>query len=158
MEEIRTVGESRTRPAADSCQVVNNLTRLLQDRGELKKQVAHCYTQVASAEQLSPAGLRYMLQLLTTSLGLPDDALRIATGLEEEFECFDFDGSGALSLHEAYKLVKFRLLEQREQLSGAVHEVNIPVPKGCKYHVSALCIHNFIYIYIHIYIHTYIHV
>merc|ERR1711871_1366721 len=103
---------------------VNKIGELLRNRIALKTEVIHCFQQVANSKnQLEASGMLQFQQSLSAKLGVPMEAFG---DMKLNFERFDFDGSGDLSINQAYKLVKFHLLDYRKRLGATASTQNIP--------------------------------
>jgi len=108
---------------------ISHITQLLRNRKALKTHVIACFNQAATEGQketgLNIVGLQQLSDLLAARIDVPLDAFQ---SLQVDFERFDFDGSGTLSINQAYKLVKFHLLEYRKRLGyAATSASDVPV-------------------------------
>eukprot|EP00913_Durusdinium_trenchii_P027630 g25912.t1 len=94
------------------------------DRNVLKRAVVQCFKRVEEDDDCVDCdGLTQVCEALSKVLELP----MVAFGdLQNNFLCFDFDGSGMLEVNEVYKVVKHQLRQYRKQLGGETHQVNMP--------------------------------
>jgi serine/threonine protein kinase len=115
--------DSELRQLPDDLQKTGaTLTDLLTNRDKLKKIVSHWFDKKEAAEEgIDIVGLQKLQEYLARKLGLANE---VFIHTEEEFESFDFNGDGVLSVNEVYKLVKYNLAEYRKQLGH--HEANVP--------------------------------
>lgn len=97
--------------------------QLLHDRERLKKLVVESYRKVHSADGLALEDLRHFRDDFCAVNQVPAEAFG---DLVNEHLCFDFDGSGRLSLNEVYKLVKFELIAYRKRLGLSETAVEVP--------------------------------
>jgi serine/threonine protein kinase len=104
------------------------LTDLLTNRDMLKKVVSHWFDKAAPKEGIDIVGLQELQEYLARKLGLANE---VFIHTEGEFECFDFNGDGALSVNEAYKLVKYNLVECGKKLGH--HEANVPFQEATNF-------------------------
>lgn len=104
--------------------VIETIDNMLQDRDVLKKAVVQCFKKVdAGPGQLDVNGLQLFRIHLSQALEIPTEAFG---DLMNSYICFDFDGSGLLTVNETYKLVKFSLREFRKLIGGSDTNVKMP--------------------------------
>jgi len=108
-------GQAQVSPAPSSrgnAQIIAKIESLLatpETRGQLKHKVIKAFQHaVGTGEQTDINGLMKIRSELATKLGVPE---AIFGSIRDEYDRFDFDGSGYLVVNEVYKLVKFHLYE-----------------------------------------------
>jgi len=105
---------------------VDIINELLKVRNVLKRAVVQCFkrgVEDEDEEYVDCDGLKQVCQALSKVLELPMEAFG---DLDNNFLCFDFDGSGMLEVNEVYKVVKHQLRQYRKQLGGETQVVNMP--------------------------------
>lgn len=110
--------------SATGQKAIDTISELLKDRNVLKRAVVQCFKRVEEDDDCVDCdGLTQVCEALSKVLELP----MVAFGdLQNNFLCFDFDGSGMLEVNEVYKVVKHQLRQYRKQLGGETHQVNMP--------------------------------
>jgi len=103
--------------------IVAMINQLLRNRQMLKFKIKHCFDQVATNEQINRDGLKQLQERLSQRMSMPIEAFGTTDAVD--FERFDFKGSGTLSVNQAYKMVKFSLVEYRKLIGGADDKVDI---------------------------------
>eukprot|EP00931_Biecheleriopsis_adriatica_P038214 TRINITY_DN21911_c0_g1_i2.p1 TRINITY_DN21911_c0_g1~~TRINITY_DN21911_c0_g1_i2.p1 ORF type:complete len:644 (+),score=127.87 TRINITY_DN21911_c0_g1_i2:174-1934(+) len=135
--QVRPVSRSVQAPAAvvtprrmeepkKEQKVIETITELLKDRKVLKRAVVQCFKRVVRSEaddSVDLEGLHKIREALARVLEVPPEAFG---DLQNNFLCFDFDGSGELEVNEVYKLVKHQLRQYRKQLGGDTSFVHMP--------------------------------
>lgn len=116
-------GPQRSSQASKSIDIISEL---LKDRNVLKRAVVQCFKRGVDEDDddyVDCDGLKQVCQALSKVLELPMEAFG---DLDNNFLCFDFDGSGMLEVNEVYKVVKHQLRQYRKQLGGETQVVNMP--------------------------------
>eukprot|EP00933_Yihiella_yeosuensis_P010639 TRINITY_DN11737_c0_g1_i1.p1 TRINITY_DN11737_c0_g1~~TRINITY_DN11737_c0_g1_i1.p1 ORF type:complete len:621 (+),score=115.38 TRINITY_DN11737_c0_g1_i1:39-1865(+) len=109
---------------ANALKICKTISELLKNRDVLKRAVVQCFKRADDGEEcLDLKGLIEFRKVLSQVLQVPNEAFG---DLQNEFLCFDFDGSGSLEVNEVYKLVKFHLRQYRKELGGEATTVDMP--------------------------------
>eukprot|EP00439_Symbiodinium_sp_Y106_P018382 s206_g2.t1 len=117
-----TLPMARTNPQDQKS--ISPITELLKDRSVLKRAVVQCFKRVEEEDDaVDCEGLLQVCEALSKVLELP---LAAFGDLQNNFLCFDFDGSGMLEVNEVYKVVKHQLRQYRKTLGGETAVVNMP--------------------------------
>lgn len=117
-----TLPMARTNPQDQKS--ISTITELLKDRSVLKRAVVQCFKRVEKEDDaVDCEGLLQVCEALSKVLELP---LAAFGDLQNNFLCFDFDGSGMLEVNEVYKVVKHQLRQYRKTLGGETAVVNMP--------------------------------
>lgn len=97
-------------------QLIATITKLMDDRQELKKQIVKAFKKVAgTGRTIDISGLIKLRRELSLKLQIPDS---LFGSIEDEYVRFDFDGSGFLEANEVYKLVKWHLYDFLQSAGG----------------------------------------
>lgn len=122
-EAVRGRGQTFAEPREDTVMsreaAIGLLTNLLSNRNMLKAHVARVFKEASCNEELSIMGLKQLQALIISRLGMTTHDVFGCNPIDVDFERFDFNGSGSLSVNQTYKLVKFNFAEYRGSLAGS---------------------------------------
>jgi len=117
-------GIAQRAPAVNTQQLVSTVTKLLEDRKQLKESVVRAFKHVAGESgKIDMSGLLRVRSELSSKFGIPEQTFG---NIQEEYIRFDFTGTGNLEANEVYKLVKWHLYEFL-QSNGQQSANNIPM-------------------------------
>merc|ERR1719222_994475 len=98
--------------------------KLLQERDRLKEMVVECFRAATpKQDRMDLRALFTFKALLTTASGIPDYFFR---DIHTDYVRFDFNGTGQLTVKEAYKMVKFYLYASLRR-AGSKAQLGVPV-------------------------------
>jgi serine/threonine protein kinase len=102
-----------------------NIKALLQDRSELKKAVVQAFKAACGGRNaIDINGLHRVRMDIAAKLGVPD---AVFGSIEDEYQRFDFEGTGYLEANEVYKLIKWHLYEYSRAQDSAMGKNSVPM-------------------------------
>eukprot|EP00811_Abedinium_folium_P018448 NODE_2737_length_2155_cov_24.247041.p1 GENE.NODE_2737_length_2155_cov_24.247041~~NODE_2737_length_2155_cov_24.247041.p1 ORF type:complete len:637 (+),score=160.68 NODE_2737_length_2155_cov_24.247041:144-1913(+) len=105
----------QVRPQVPANDIRDNIQQVLVDEQRYRDVCTEIFQKVGGNECLNLQGLLTFKVHFEAAYGLPSIPVK---DLQDAFDRFDFDGNGAIDLHEAIKLVRQHMFAWRKALGG----------------------------------------